>query len=471
MKLRTRIMLVTVGGLITILVFFSLLIYVYFVRVTTDAEVQLLWNRAQIILRKPEIRETMYWQDNRLLEEFLVPRTMIRIIDPSGTVRSQAANDEGLPKLRAVYRTAYHTRIIPAGTIRRVYIQVPILELPERRQVGVLEVARAFSLTRGYLRMLLITLASGTVIGILFSVCLGILYVRWIYKPIGQLAGTMEEIEHSGEFGRLSGEFVSGGDEFGRLGATFNKMISRLEDNYKRQRHFVEDASHELRTPLTVIQSYAGMLRRWGASDPALRDEAVAAIERESSRLKQLVLSLLQSAEGRGERINGLIQTLDLSDLANRTARELSLSFDRDILVENAPGGDGQVLPAHLQIEGDQEKLKQLLIILLDNAISYSQEAVMLRLEGRADEIACTITDRGVGIAEEHLPHLFDRFYRVDHSRARHPGGSGLGLSIAKRIVEEHGGAVSVESEPGQGTSVTVILPRKQKTVPGEGTV
>jgi two-component system, OmpR family, sensor histidine kinase ArlS len=478
MKLKTRIMTLTIGGLVAILVFFSLLIYVFFVRMTTDAEVRLLWNRAQTILRKPEVRRPEAWTEGELLREFLVEHTMIRIIDPAGAVRSSASNDNGLLKLKPVYRTSYHTRIVAVGTVRRVYIQVPVLQLPHKQQVGVLEVSKSFNLTRGYLRILLVTLSTGTLIGILFAIGAAVLYVRWIYKPVGLLAGTMEEIERSGTFGRLSSKFASGQDEFGRLGCTFNRMISRLEDNYKRQRYFIEDASHELRTPLTVIQSYAGMLRRWGGSDPALREEAVTAIEQEAERLKQLVQGLLQTADGgEGER-ESVFERLDASALARKTAAELSRSFERSVTVrtfsqagEEVPEGyDGDDAAGGFWLEGNREKLKQLLIILLDNAIKYSSFPVILdlKLEPPGNSMVMKVMDKGVGIDAEHVPHVFDRFYRVDKARTRQSGGSGLGLSIARRIVEEHKGSISVQSEPGAGTAVTVKLPVKQQDRPPE---
>jgi two-component system, OmpR family, sensor histidine kinase ArlS len=319
-------------------------------------------------------------------------------------------------------------------------------------------------------------LASGTVIAIFFAVGVAVLYVRWIYKPVGLLAGKMEEIEKSGAFGRLVGKFASGEDEFGRLGGTFNRMMSRLEDNYLRQRHFVQDASHELRTPLTVIASYAGMLRRWGGDDRKLREEAVTAIEQESERLLHLVKNLLQSADEDEETPKAAFAVLDLLELAVQTAHELFLSFERTITVQPLPG-QAALAPspdkdsaaagaaADFRLEGDREKLKQLLIILLDNALKYSSEPVdlLLRAEPDKDRIILSVKDRGVGIAPEHISRLFDRFYRVDEARTRRTGGSGLGLSIARRIVAEHRGEIAVESEPGQGTVVTVRLPRQHE--------
>ncbi len=452
MKLKTKIRIYTIGGLVSILVFFSLLIYVFFVRFSTNAEIRLLWTRAQTILRKPEVRTEQAWEEPELLREFLGDRMMIRIIDPSGTVRSHVENDPALASYTPVYRTAYHTRVVPVWAERRIYIQVPILTVKSKRQVGVLELGKSFHLARGYLRVLLITLSSGTLVGILVAIFAAFFYVKWIYKPVEALAETMEQIEQSGSFTRLDPVFAEGDDEFGRLGGTFNRMMDRLEENYRRQRHFVEDASHELRTPLTVIQSYAGMLQRWGSENPVIRKEAVDAIQTEADRLKELVEGLLQSADSQENQPDTPYTEVDLLELAGKTAEELSLSFQREIALHTEPD-------AHFLVLGNGKRLKQMLINLLDNAIKYSGLPVEIRVERDGMWVVLHITDQGEGIEPRHLPRIFERFYRVDEARTRRTGGSGLGLSIVEQIVKEHGGTVELASSWGTGTTVTVKLP------------
>ncbi len=452
MKLKTKIRIYTIGGLVCILVFFSLLIYVFFVRFSTNAEIRLLWTRAQTILRKPEVRSEQAWEEPELLREFLGDRMMIRIIDPSGTIRSHVENDPGLASYAPVYRTAYHTRVVPVWAERRIYIQVPILTVKNKRQVGVLELGKSFHLARGYLRVLLITLSSGTLVGILVAIFAAFFYVKWIYKPVEALAETMELIERSGSFTRLDPVFAEGDDEFGRLGGTFNRMMDRLEENYRRQRHFVEDASHELRTPLTVIQSYAGMLHRWGSENPAIRKEAVDAIQTEADRLKELVEGLLQSADSQEGQPDAPDTDVDLLELAGKTAEELSLSFQRGISLHSEPD-------ANFIVFGNGKRLKQMLINLLDNAIKYSGLPVELHLECDGVWVILQIIDQGEGIAPRHLPRIFERFYRVDEARTRSTGGSGLGLSIVEQIVKEHGGTVELASSRGKGTTATVKLP------------
>ncbi|MNC07258.1 Signal transduction histidine-protein kinase ArlS [compost metagenome] len=462
MKLKTRIRVYTIGGLVSILVFFSLLIYVFFVRFSTNAELRLLWNRAQTILRKPEIRSEQAWQEPDLLQEFLSERMMVRIIDPAGKIRIQASNDPSLVSLSPVYRTNYHTRVIPVWAERRLYIQVPILTVQGKHQIGVLELAKSFHLARGYLRILLITLTTGTLVGILVAICAAFFYVKWIYRPVGALAETMEQIEQSGSFTRLDTDFADGDDEFGRLGGTFNRMMDRLEENYRRQRHFVEDASHELRTPLTVIQSYAGMLQRWGGEDPAIRQEAVSAIQTEADRLKELVAGLLQSADNLESQLVAPYAEVDLLELAGKTAEEMSLSFGRDILLQPQPD-------VPFLVNGNGKQLKQMLINLLDNAIKYSSLPVNVHLELVDGWVVLQVLDQGDGIDPRHLPRIFERFYRVDEARTRSTGGSGLGLSIVERIVKAHGGTVGLDSARGKGTTATVRLPSyMQEDRPGD---
>lgn len=462
MSLRRRILFVTITGLVLVLFFYSFLIYVFFVRISIEGETRLLWNRAQTVLRKPEVRQEKLWAPG-LLDEFLMEHSMLRIIAPTGEVRIVSENDPRLSQEKPVYRDDYHTRILSRGMYKLIYIQVPILALPSKQQTGLLEIGKCLDLTKGYLYFLILTLSAGSLFAAACSVIIALLFVRWIYKPITQLSDTMERIESSGSYRRLEGELVTDQDEFGRLGLTFNRMIAKLEKNYDRQRHFIEEVSHELRTPLTVIKSYAGMLKRWGASESGLRDEAVAAISEEADRLQQLVQELLKTA-GRGEFGSSTeMKPFDLLKLMHQTAKELSRSFKRRIAVQ-PDARSGYI------VEGDPVRIKQLLIILLDNAIAYSDRSVSLFLEEQEERVVITVRDRGMGIAQEHLRHLFVRFYRGDQAKYRRTGGSGLGLSIAKKIVDEHQGTITIASELSRGTVVTISLPKQQESRPPEET-
>jgi two-component system OmpR family sensor kinase len=241
-------------------------------------------------------------------------------------------------------------------------------------------------------------------------------------------------------------------DELGRLAGTFNEMLASLEAAYRAQQRFVSDASHELRAPLTAIQGNLELLRRHRAMPEAEREEALTEVERESTRLARLVADLLVLARAdAGVSLKRCPVDLDAVVLeAYKEARHLS---------------QGQALtldpfePA--RVEGDEDRLKQLLLILLDNALKYTSATghVTLGLHRRATDVEMVVRDTGVGIAPEDLALVFERFYRADPARSRDPGGTGLGLPIARWIVEQHEGEVLLDSQLGQGTTVTVRLP------------
>lgn len=250
-------------------------------------------------------------------------------------------------------------------------------------------------------------------------------------------------------------------DELGQLATTFNELLARLdvafrqrEESLQQQRQLVADASHELRTPLTSIEGYARMLRQWGVDDPETTREGASAIERESVRMRHLVESLLKLAHGDVE--------LAL-DRASHDVREIvNDAVDAARMVADGRVGIYSRLPGEpIAVDVDRERIYQVLGILLDNAVKYTPEGGSVAASARLVEnmVELTVEDNGIGIDSQHLPHIFDRFYRVDVARSRSQGGSGLGLAIAKQIVEQHGGEISAASEVGTGSTFTVTVP------------
>lgn len=242
-----------------------------------------------------------------------------------------------------------------------------------------------------------------------------------------------------------------GDEELAGLTAAVNNMLKRLQESSKQQMRFVDDASHELRTPIAVIQGYVNMLDRWGKDDPKVLSESIAAIKTESEHMKTLVEQLLFLARGDMGRTK-----LDLRPLA--LAPMLHEIYDESRMID----------PVHtyrLDIGGepaanaDHAMLKQAVRILVDNAAKYTEAGgeILLRLRQTETEARLDAQDSGMGIPEGDVKHVFERFYRG--GQARKQGGSGLGLSIAQWIVEEHGGHIEVKSYEGVGTRMTVCLP------------
>ncbi|WP_248925789.1 ATP-binding protein [Paenibacillus hamazuiensis] len=453
MSLKTRLIMLTSIWIVLLVALFNLFIYFFFVRMSTLSENRLVWNKAQIILRDPDIHSPKNWDDPKLLDEFLEPNTLIRIIDRDNTVRTVSFSDENLLQHPPVFRTDYYWVSKRYNGFRAIFIQVPIYS--KKEQVGQLEIGKSLNVLNDYLSVLVTALTLTSIGILLFSVVGGFFYTRFIFRPIRELFSTMQTIQKKGSFAKLSPELTMKQDELGRLGMTFNEMIDRLEENDRRQRQFVGDASHELRTPLTVIESYVSLLSRWGGDDPSIREEALEAIKTETKRLKTLTSSLLRLAESEREAEPNRQET-PLIPLIRQTIDSFKVTFHRNISLL-CEGDDAAVY-------ADPEQIRQLLVILLDNAIKYSSDDIELSLEDRPSYVLLKVKDRGIGIPEDELPHIFERFYRVDKARGRKTGGSGLGLSIAKRIVDLHHGSIDALSEEGVGTTIRVKLPKRSET-------
>ena len=270
-------------------------------------------------------------------------------------------------------------------------------------------------------------------------------------RPVARMTQTAQTITLSQDLTPRI-EMPAHQDELGRLAKTFNEMLESIEAAYSAQQRFVSDASHELRAPLTAIQGNLELLSRHRSMSEVERVEVLAEVTREANRLSRLVADLLALARAdAGAPLKHRLLDLDEVVLdAYREARQLS---------------QGQKLAldpfATVQVTGDEDRLKQLLLILLDNALKYTPPngLVTLGLQREASGSKITVRDTGVGILPEDLPHVFERFYRADPARGRDPGGTGLGLPIARWIVEQHGGKITLESQPGQGTIASVYLP------------
>lgn len=270
-------------------------------------------------------------------------------------------------------------------------------------------------------------------------------------RPIARMIQTAQIIAHSHDLSRRI-ETPAHRDELSRLAATFNEMLGSIETTYRAQQRFIADASHELRAPLTAIQGNLELLRRHQHMPEAERKEALDEAMREANRLTRLVADLLSLARA------------DAGSTLKRCPVELD-QIILDAFREAHHLSQGQTLlldpfePS--KVEGNEDKLKQLLLILLDNALKYTPPdgQITVGLHRESVDAIMTVRDTGIGISAEDLPHVFERLYRADPGRSRDPGGTGLGLAIALWIVEQHEGKITIESQPGRGTTVLVRIP------------
>jgi len=305
------------------------------------------------------------------------------------------------------------------------------------------------STIQDYMHTLLALLIAGSFGAIVLSAIGGYAVAASSVRPIQNLMQLVDRISINQLHERLAEPKRR--DEVAQLAITFNRMMARMERSVEKQSRFVADASHEIRTPLTTIQGYANLLARWGKRDPDVLDKAIRAIQKESSRLRSLANNLLTLAN------------LDSPAAVSATCDVCVVVHEVNEALEVAsPAVQIQLLlhcPAIAAIHGPH--LKQILFNLIDNAVKYSdassQVHVNVALQGKGIEIQ--VKDQGRGIPAEDLPYVFDRFYRVDKSRTRRGGGSGLGLSIVKELIVSYHGEIVLESTAGKGTTVRVWLP------------
>ncbi|MGN0693000.1 MAG: sensor histidine kinase [Oscillospiraceae bacterium] len=247
----------------------------------------------------------------------------------------------------------------------------------------------------------------------------------------------------------------TGNSDLEGLEEAVNSLLERMRESYLQQAQFVSDASHELRTPIAVIKGYAGMLDRWGKTDEKVLDESIAAIKNESEHIGKLVEQLLFLARGDNGRQTVNMDVFSLSDMMKDVYSEYCLIDDKHEYICDING--------EFMAYGDVSMIKQTVRILTDNAKKYTPEGgeIVLRVKRNVKgEVCVEVQDNGIGMNQTDIEHIFERFYRADPARSRDTGGCGLGLSIAKWIVDRHGGRFEVSSVVGIGTRMTVVLPK-----------
>ena len=325
------------------------------------------------------------------------------------------------------------------------------------RQIGVLQTA--FPLTEMVvmqegLTLILLIMAP---FALLAAGIGGVILTDRALRPVREIARTADAVTASDLSHRLS---VSGNDEFAHLATTINHMLARLEDAFSRleqaieqERRFTSDASHELRTPLTAIKANTSLALR-GERTPEQYRAALTAADKAANMMTRLVEDLLLLARSDSGQLALQAQSIDPADLFNE-AIALRKPDEPHAAIHV------EVADPSLRLWGDPHHLLRLISNLLCNALRYTPAdgSVTLSAARQGDGAMLTVQDTGDGIAAEHLPHLGERFYRIDTARARTDGGLGLGLSICKSIVAAHHGAIVIDSAPEQGTRVTVTLP------------
>ena len=271
----------------------------------------------------------------------------------------------------------------------------------------------------------------------------------------------IKSLEQAIEEANINAPKIQTGDQdLASIEIALNKLLRRMQEAKLQQMRFVNDASHELRTPIAVIRGYTDMLDRWGKTDEAVLDESIAALKSESEHMHDLVEQLLFLARGDAGR-NTLTKTqFNLARITSEVCEEsemidsshrYTLKYDQSALTDN-----------RYQVLADAAMIKQSIRIIVQNAARYSAAQTTISFNVSCDEntVQISVEDEGMGMSEAAATHIFERFWRADNARIESNEGSGLGLSIAKWIVDNHDGSIEVLSREGIGTRFTIVLPR-----------
>lgn len=388
----------------------------------------------------------------------LSEREIVRVLDNTGALvaspfgRSEDAlplSDAGLQALNK-QESWWET-----DTFREQRILIynrPLIQNEE--VVYILQVARPLTERDRSLQVLGTTLIVASLITLLVAFGIGWVFSGITLQPIHRITQTARQIGSERDFSRRV-SYSGPSDEVGQLASTFNTMLARLQAAYEQvahslevQRNFVADVSHELRTPLTTLRGNLGLLRRTPPIPAEEQTDILDDMVDESDRLIRLVNDLLVLARADAGR-RFAKETFDLFPLLEETCRQArALAGERVITLHVAP---------ELSLCGDRDALKQVLLILLDNALKHSNGEITVAAQQHAMQLEIRVQDRGEGIPPDKLAHVFDRFYRGDDNNTL--PGFGLGLSIARALVEGQGGSIAIESEVGKGSVVSVHCP------------
>jgi heavy metal sensor kinase len=345
---------------------------------------------------------------------------------------------------------AFRTETLGSDNYR--VLTYPLLLQPEDEVIGFLQLASSLEASEQALQNLLVLMVVGGVVAVVIAGIVGWSTAGAALRPLEKVTETALNITRADD---LSSRIPQSGpprDEVGRLTLAFNETLERLEALFETQRRFLADVSHELRTPLTTIRGNVDLILRMEELDR----ESLAAIQSEVDRMTRMVNDLLLLAQAETGRLPLALEEIELDTLMLEVFKQANVLASEGVEVEI--GREDQV-----RVLGDRDRLRQVLLNLVANALDHTPSggAVTLALACVEDWARLTVTDTGSGIPTEELPHIFERFYRIDRSRQRNDtGGAGLGLSIAYWITRSHNGRIEVVSEEGRGTTFSVWLPR-----------
>jgi len=379
----------------------------------------------------------------------------VQVLDETGKRSSNIRNVDIPMSMETLERVSKGETVFETVTVAKEKIRLVTLPIFEKgRMVGIVQVGSPLEEIEEALRQLLLILLVAVPSVLILAVVGGLFLANKALRPVDEITNTARKIGSSGDLSQRIRLKRKVDDEIGRLAATFNEMIAKVENSFQQIKRFTADASHELKTPLTILRGEIEVgLKR--LRTPEEYQKILASNLEEVKHMSRMVEDLLTLARADMGALELRKEVVDLGGRVREVWEEVRL-WAEDKGVELLFQEDGEA-----RIMGDRGRLRQLALNLIDNAIKYTPSGgrVELRVVRDGDEVTFSVADTGEGIPAEDLQRIFERFYRVDKARSRQRGGTGLGLSICKWIAEAHGGRISAESELGRGSKFHVFLP------------
>jgi len=470
MTIRTKLILWYSGLLAFIVILFGVVVYAYMRWTLIDSIDQTLSDTATQVIRNSRAFPVSEFRSPSDVSVQLPPLDVfqgglvyLQVWSVGGEEPLIAAASQNIEELQTPLDLGALQMDMPlfrnvnlGDTQLRVHTN-PIV-LPNGQVIVKVQVAESLETVNQAMDRLLTIMGVGVTVAVAGSVGIGAYLSGQALKPVDSLTRAAARIT---ETENLSTRLPWQGpmDELGRLTYVFNRMMERLEHLFGVQQRFVADVSHELRTPLTAIQGNLNLIQRYGADD-----DSIEAVSQEVERMSRLVNDLLLLARADYGGLSLDVEPLDLDAVLMRVFHETKLIIE-------ARGEDIDVKMGRFEpvrINGNPDRIKQLLLNLVSNAVKFTPDGgtITLSLSNEGAYGVMRVSDTGVGIPEDQLPLIFDRFFQAESSRANTDidAGTGLGLSICKWIVEAHRGKIRVDSQLGKGTTFTIFIPKQEHT-------
>lgn len=376
----------------------------------------------------------------------------IRIFDTGRELLFQTQQWQDIPQVSSKLETQYVN--LSTGD-ESVQVMMPILSRNSRILIGHLQVTNRMTKLAELRKQLRTLFFQLLVVEAIVSVGLAYFISRLISKPIEEIHDIIASInEENIETKRLI--VPKKNDEFAVISQQFNELLDKISFYISQQKHFVEDVSHELRTPVAIVEGHLKLLNRWGKNDPEVLEESLRASLSEIQRMKTLVQEMLDLSRAPQVKEQYKDAKTEVVSTLEQIVTNFKLLYPDFTFISDIDTHEEILSPIY------RNHFEQIIIILLDNAVKYStnRKEIIVSLSTTAGHVEIGIQDFGMGLSEEDKKKVFSRFYRVDKARSRERGGNGLGLSIAKELIEGYKGRISLTSHLNQGSVFKVKLPR-----------